>query len=328
MMADENLLFYLLTFLVAFSVTAFSVKMLIPRLKRSAEQPIYEEGPVWHLKKQGTPTMGGLGFIFSLCICALVSSVYLFSKKEYYFANSLLITMLYVLSNALIGIVDDYAKIKKKENAGLTPIQKLALQAIAATLFLLARRIFLLSSTAIYFSFGSLDLGVFYYPLALIMLIGTVNSANLTDGVDGIASGVAFAIGISLAFLSAGANYEVGFLSFIMMGIAVAFLIFNIHPAKIFMGDTGSLLFGSLAAAACTSLGNPLIILFVGGIYLIESLSVILQVSFFKITHKRLFKMAPFHHHLEKCGWGENKIVIWAIILTLLFSVPAIFMFV
>lgn len=327
-MIDENLVFYLLTSVLAFFITAISVRGLIPKLKKSAEQPIYEDGPSWHLKKQGTPTMGGLAFVFSLSISFFVAYLFLFAKGEYYFATSLLLTLLYALSNSLIGIIDDYAKIKKKENAGLSPLQKLLLQAIAATLFLLARRIFLLSSTAIVFKFGTVNLGVFYYPLTLLMLLGTVNSANLTDGVDGIASGVAFAIGITLAFLSFTVNYEVSFIAFSLIGIATAFLIFNLHPAKIFMGDTGSLLFGSLAAAACTSLGNPLLILFVGGVYLIESISVILQVLFFKLTGKRIFKMAPFHHHLEKCGWPENKIVIWAIILTLIFSVPAIFLFV
>lgn len=327
-MADENIVFYLLIFVLAFFVTAVSVRSLIPKLRKSAEQPIYEEGPIWHLKKQGTPTMGGIGFVIALTVSFLISALYLFAKQEYYFATSLLLTLLFALSNALIGIIDDYAKIRKKENAGLTPIQKLLLQAIVATIFLIARRLILLTSTTIFFSFGTIELGIFYYPIALIMLLGTVNSANLTDGVDGIASGVAFAIGISLAFLSSGANYEVEFIAFTVMGIAVAFLIFNLHPAKIFMGDTGSLLFGSLVAAACTSLGNPLIILFVGGVYLVESLSVILQVVFFKFTKKRLFKMAPFHHHLEKCGWAENKIVIWAIIMTLVFSLPAIFLFV
>ncbi len=326
-MIDENLIFYLLTFVLAFFITAVSVRNLIPKLKKSAEQPIYEEGPSWHLKKQGTPTMGGLAFIFALSISFFVASLYLFAKKEYYFATSLLLTLLYTLSNSLIGIIDDYAKIRKKENAGLSPLQKLLLQAICATLFLLARKVFLLSSTTIIFSFGTVDLGIFYYPLTLLMLLGTVNSANLTDGVDGIASGVAFAIGISLAFLSAAVNYEVSFIAFSLMGIATAFLIFNLHPAKIFMGDTGSLLFGSLAAAACTSFGNPFLILFVGSVYLIESISVILQVLFFKLTRKRIFKMAPFHHHLEKCGWSENKIVIWAIILTLIFSIPAGFLF-
>ena len=327
-MADENLIFYIITFTMAFFVTGISVRTLIPILKRSAKQPIYEEGPAWHLKKQGTPTMGGIGFVFASALSLCAASGYLLFVGEIYFAHSLLLTVSFAMANALIGIIDDYAKIRKKENAGLTPLQKLLLQTIAATLFLIARRVFLLSDSSIYFSFGTLQLGVFYYPLALVALVGTVNSANLTDGVDGIAAGVAFAIGISLAFIAAGANYEVGFTAFSIMGIAVAFLIFNIHPAKIFMGDTGSLLLGALAAAACTSLGNPLIILFVGAVYIIESLSVIIQVVFFKLTGKRVFKMAPFHHHLEKCGWSENKIVIWAIIITIVFSLPAFLLFV
>lgn len=327
-MADGNLIFYLITFAVAFFITGISVKKLIPVLKRSAEQPIYEEGPAWHLKKQGTPTMGGIGFVFASALSLSLASAYLLFMDEDYFARSLLLTLSFALANALIGIIDDYAKIRKKENAGLTPLQKILLQTAAATLFLIGRRIFLVTDAAIHFSFGTVDLGVLYYPIALIMLVGTVNSANLTDGVDGIAAGVSFAIGLSLAFMSSGANYEVGFIAFALMGIAVAFLIFNLHPAKIFMGDTGSLLLGALAAAACTSLGNPLIIIFVGAVYIIESLSVIIQVLFFKITRKRLFKMAPFHHHLEKCGWPENKIVIWAIIITLIFSLPAFLIFV
>ena len=327
-MADGNLIFYLITFTVAFIITGLSVKRLIPLLKRSAEQPIYEEGPVWHLKKQGTPTMGGIGFAFASAVSLSAASFYLLSISESYFARSLLLSLSFALANSLIGIIDDYAKIRKKENAGLTPIQKLLLQTAAATLFLIGRRLFLLSDASIYFSFGTFDLGVFYYPLALIMLVGTVNAANLTDGIDGIAAGVAFAIGITLAFMASGTNYEVGFISFALMGIAVAFLIFNLHPAKIFMGDTGSLLLGSLTASACISLGNPLIILFVGAVYIVESLSVIIQVLCFKLTHKRVFKMAPFHHHLEKCGWTENKIVIWAIIVTLVFSLPAFLIFV
>ena len=192
----------------------------------------------------------------------------------------------------------------------------------------MARRIFLFSSTEIVFKSFSVDLGIFYYPLTLLMLIATVNCANLTDGIDGIASGVSFAIGIALAFISVNSNYEVSFTAFALMGAAVGFLFFNLHPAKIFMGDTGSLFLGSLAAASCCSLGNPLIIMFVGIVYLIEGVSVVLQVAFYKLTKRRIFKMAPFHHHLEKCGWSENKIVIWAIIITLVFSIPASMIFV
>lgn len=327
-MTDLNFVFYIFTFLFAIVITATAEKRLIPLLKRKAEQPIYDEGPTWHLKKQGTPTMGGLGFLVSSSIILSAIIAFLFARGEKYFATSLLITALYALINAFIGIADDFAKIKKKENAGLTPSQKLILQAAAASLFIIARRIFLFSSTEIVFKSTVIDLGIFYYPLTLIMLLGTINCANLTDGIDGIASGVSFAIGITLAFLSVNSNYETAFLSFLLMGTAIGFLFFNLHPAKIFMGDTGSLFLGSIAAAACCSLGNPLLILFVGIVYLVEGASVILQVAVFKLTGKRIFKMAPFHHHLEKCGWSENKIVIWAIIITLVFSVPANILFI
>lgn len=327
-MTDNSLILYIFVFLFALTVTVLAEKKLIPMLKRNAEQPIYDEGPVWHLKKKGTPTMGGLGFLISSSLILLIVSAYLYFSGERYFAISLIITSSYAILNSAIGIADDYAKIKKKENAGLTPLQKLILQTAAASIFIIARKIFLHSSGEIVFKASSVNLGMFYYPLTLIMLVATVNCANLTDGIDGIASGVSFAIGIVLAFLSVNSNTEVTFIAFALMGAAVGFLFFNLHPAKIFMGDTGSLFLGSLAGACCVSLGNPLIILFVGIVYLIEGISVILQVFFYKLTKKRLFKMAPFHHHLEKCGWGENKIVIWAIILTLVFSVPAVILFI
>lgn len=324
----NNLNFYILIMCFSLFATLFAEKKLIPILRHSAKQPIYEEGPTWHLTKKGTPTMGGLGFLLTASIALALACIYLWVSGESYFSISLLISLLYGISNALIGVIDDCAKIRKKENAGLSPLQKLLLQTVCAALFLLTRNIFLGPSTSIYFSFGAVDLGVFYYPLTLLMLIGTVNCANLTDGVDGIASGVSFAIGIALAYLSAATNYEVGFISFALIGTAIAFLVFNLNPAKIFMGDTGSLFLGSLAAAACCSLGNPLIIVFVGVVYVAEGLSVIIQVLSFKLRGRRVFKMAPLHHHLEKCGWSENKIVIWAIIFTLALSVAAGFLFV
>jgi phospho-N-acetylmuramoyl-pentapeptide-transferase len=327
-MTDVNLLPYLAVFIIVLFITVFMEKHLIPILRKKAAQPIYTEGPEWHLKKQGTPTMGGVGFLIAVIIALLTATLFLVFTEDTHFALSLMISLLFGASNALIGVIDDRAKIKRNKNAGLTPLQKILLQTICATLFLLSRHILLSEGTYIYFSFGSVNLGMFYYPLCLLMLLGTVNCANLTDGIDGIASGVAFSIGVSLAYLSTNSNSEVGFISFAMMGAAVAFLIFNINPAKIFMGDTGSLFFGAMFAACCISLGNPLIILFSGIVYFIEGASVILQVLYYKLTKKRLFKMAPFHHHLEKCGWVENKIVIWAIIITIASSIPAAMIFI
>ncbi len=327
-MTDVNLIFYVLTFLFTLTVTVLIEKQLIPILKKRAAQPIYDEGPVWHLSKSGTPTMGGIGFLAAMLLSLSAASGYMFAKGQGYFATSLLISLIYAVANGMIGLIDDTAKIRKKENLGLSPIQKLALQAIAATLFLIARQTVLHDGTVIYFANGAFDLGMFYYPLALIMLLGTTNSANLTDGIDGIASGVAFAIGLCLALMSANANYEVGFISFALMGATVGFLLFNLHPAKIFMGDTGSLYLGAIVSSCCFSLGNPLIILLIGGVYLIEGLSVVIQVLVFKLTKKRVFRMAPFHHHLEKCGWSENKIVIWSMIVTAILSIFASYIFI
>lgn len=313
-------------FLITFSLTIIFEKRLIPMLKSKAKQPIYSEGPAWHMTKQGTPTMGGLGFLFSSAIATAISLFYLFSIKERYFALSLGISFIYATMNAAIGIIDDAAKIRKRENAGLSPIQKLLLQTAAASLFMLARRFILLEGTSVFFSFGEIELGVFYYPLCILMLLGTVNCANLTDGIDGLATGVAFAIFTALSYYSSFINAEVSVISVIMMAATLAFLTFNLHPARIFMGDTGSLFLGSLTATCCFSLGNPLLIFSLGIVYVTEGLSVIIQVLAFKTTGKRVFKMAPLHHHLEKCGWSENKIVIWAIIITLLAAIPASFL--
>ena len=310
----------ILIFFLALSVTVVLEAKLIPRLKRSAAQPIYEEGPRWHLRKSGTPTMGGIGFAAPILLIGGISSAILFVLGEGYFAISLILTLGYAAINALIGVIDDTAKIRKQENAGLSPLQKLILQGGAAALFMMLRSSLLGEGTTVNFSFGSFDLGILYYPVVFIMLLGTVNCANLTDGIDGLASGVALAIFVTLATLSVGSNTEVFILAALVCGAMIGFLTFNLNPARIFMGDTGSLFLGALAASGCIALGNPFIILSAGCVYLLEGLSVIIQVSVFKLTGKRAFKMAPLHHHLEKCGWTENTIVIGAIILTLTVS--------
>lgn len=319
---------HILIFIITFVLTLLAEKRLIPILRAKAAQPIYSEGPRWHMSKQGTPTMGGLGFLITTALSCTFVIIYLFLSGEAYFATSFILSASYAIFNALIGIIDDSAKIKRRENAGLTPIQKILMQTAVASVFLVLRNFFLGDGTTLHFTFGSFDLGVFYYPLCLVMLIATVNCANLTDGIDGLASGVSFAIFSVLGYLSLNANFEVSLLSSIIMGATLAFLVFNLHPAKIFMGDTGSLFLGSFAAAACISLGNPLIILLLGSVYILEGLSVIMQVTVFKLSGKRVFKMSPIHHHFEKCGWEENKIVIWAIIITFLLSVPAGYIFI
>ena len=317
-MTAEHLVLYILFILQSASVSAFTVLILLPRLKRCARQPIYEEGPAWHLSKSGTPTMGGISFLVS-AITSLVL-IFIFADGNHTsITASLIISLIYAILNSAVGIFDDVKKLLKKQNAGLSPLEKLTLQLLLAVLFIMARKHFLGDGTAIYTPFGSLELGILYYPLAIIILLGIINCANLTDGVDGLASCVSFAIGISLIFISPAFSAS-GIIGAMLCGISLGFLIFNINPAKIFMGDTGSLFLGALAVSSAFALKSPASAITLGGVYVIEGVSVILQVIYYKLTKKRLFKMAPLHHHLEKCGFEENKICLIAIIATLILS--------
>ena len=322
-MQDTLFPVYILIFFTTLILTAIIEKKLIPRLAEHAKQPIYAEGPRWHMKKKGTPTMGGIAFLISISLVLISASLFTayFISEEVSLAITL--SLLYAMMNSFIGIIDDYRKLKKKENAGLTPWQKIFLQLAAAILFISLRQVLLDEGTAISFAFGEVELGLWYYPLTVVFLLGIVNCANLTDGIDGLASSVAFSIGVSLFYISFALNEETAIISSALIGATVGFLIFNLHPAKIFMGDTGSLFFGALIASAALTLNNPLIVTSVCGVYFLEGISDILQVAYFKMTRKRIFKMAPLHHHLEKCGWSENKICIAAILATFVFSIPA-----
>jgi phospho-N-acetylmuramoyl-pentapeptide-transferase len=326
-MNNINTPLYIIAFLFTLTLTVFLVRPLIPFLKSRARQPIYNDGPSWHLKKSGTPTMGGLSFLFSVSLALAFTSLYKYISGEKRDAISLTICTIYALLNGAVGIIDDLTKLRRKENAGLTPKGKLLLQLVLSIAFLISRNQFLGKNTSLIFSFGMLDLGQLYYFLSLIILIGITNCANLTDGIDGLASSVAFAIGIG-SYLSYRGSDNASFVSLTLAAGALGFLIFNIHPAKIFMGDTGSLFLGALVAALAFEIGNPMIAIASGGVYVLEGVSVILQVIFYKITKKRLFKMAPIHHHLEKCGWDENKICIASIILTLLLSAAGTLFFI
>lgn len=301
-------------------VTAIIEWRMIPYLKKRAAQPIYEEGPHWHKSKSGTPTMGGIGFLVGILLSLLLGCLILRENKTA--VASLLITIIFSVLNSLIGIIDDLTKLRKKENAGLKPWEKLIFQLIIAVIFLMARRFFIGDETALEFSFGKIELGLLYYPLAILIILGTVNCANLTDGIDGLASSVALTVGVIFALLG-GTDKSMLPTCAALCGGCLGFLCFNKHPAKIFMGDTGSLFLGGIACALAFSFENPTVILFVGGVYAIEGLSVILQVTYFKLTGKRLFKMSPIHHHLEKCGLGENKICLIAVCVTVLLSLIA-----
>lgn len=323
-MLDRFFPLYAFVFFLAIFLTVICEKKLIPLLKAHARQPIYLDGPSWHRTKSGTPTMGGLAFIIAITVSISVSLFIARAEIGYSQIMSVVLILTFALSNGLIGFIDDSKKLKRDKNdCGLTPKQKLFLQVLVSVLFLILRARLLNGSTAISFSFGKIELGFFYYPLALFVLLGMINSVNLTDGIDGLAASVTFAVGISLFYICTALNTEMALVSAALIGVTVGFLIFNIHPAKIFMGDTGSLFFGSLVSAIAVMLDNPILIIFIGAVYALEGLSVVLQVTSYKLFKKRIFKMSPLHHHFEKCGWSENKICIAAIIASFISSLIA-----
>lgn len=315
--------FYLILILSTFIFTLILTKTIIPRLKKIAKQPIYEDGPSWHIKKSGTPTMGGLGFIIPSIVFMAINAVWSLSNESRLLGSSLLISMAFCLLNALVGVLDDITKIRHSKNAGLTPKQKLALQGLIAIAFLLARKQIVGDGTTLYFGNASFDLGWIYFPLSLLFILGIINCANLTDGVDGLESSASFAIATSTFFISMGRSNDAWTLSAIGIGATLGFLFFNIHPAKIFMGDTGSLFLGALCVCYAFSLRSLPAYLLIGGVYVIEGISVIAQVVFFKATGKRILKMAPLHHHMEKCGFDESKICVYAILATFFLSLLA-----
>lgn len=320
-----NVLLIIITLLSVCTLTLAIEYFLLPILKRKAGQPIYLEGPSWHASKQGTPTMGGLAFVASICMILVAALLFLYHVEELSIMTSVIISLLYCLCNSIIGIADDLTKLRKKKNAGLTPLQKILLQLVLATLFLIARKHFLGASTSIRLPFGSIDMGMIYYPAAIVLLLGIINCANLTDGVDGLASSTGLTVG--LVFLILGyESTEIGILSSALIGGCLAFLLFNVHPAKIFMGDTGSLFIGAITCSLAFSTDNPFLVIPIGAVYVIEGVSVILQVAVYKATKRRLFLMAPIHHHLEKSGIDENRICIIAVITTLIFSAAACFL--
>ena len=305
--------FFALT-LGVFFVTWLILRKLIPVLKsRKIGQKIYDIGPRWHKGKEGTPIMGGLGFIIATVIgIAVISGVYIYYGR----AIELLgvwMTLALALLNGLIGFFDDYTKLIKKQNQGFLAWQKLLLQLLVSAAYLWAMSACGFIDTALeipYFDI-ELELGIFYYFFAILFISGMVNSVNLTDGIDGLCSSVSAVVGAFFAVVAfIWLIPELAIFPATIIGGTIGFLMYNFYPAKIFMGDTGSLYLGGAVVGMAFLINEPLIIMVAGIIYLVEVASVILQVGYFKITHgKRIFKMAPIHHHFEKCGWSEVKIV-------------------
>lgn len=309
----NSILFVTVT-VASFAITALLGRWLIPELhKLKFGQTIREIGPKWHKNKQGTPTMGGLMFILGIAVAmmACLPVFYTLGVEETFLMKVKVFAGLgMAVAFGAIGFMDDYISILKKRNLGLTEKQKLVLQfAVAAAYVLSLGLAGEPTATTIPFV-GQLDLGWFYYILAAIVLVGLVNAVNFTDGIDGLNSTVSFFVFLALS-LCAGALSMTGLTALGLAAAAgcVGFLLWNWHPAKVFMGDTGSLFLGGMVGALAFGLDLPILLLPVGLVYWAEILSVVLQVTYFKSTHgKRLFKMSPIHHHFEMCGWSEVKI--------------------
>ena len=298
-----------------FVLTAIFTYFIIPILKgKKIKQHILEIGPKWHSKKEGTPTMGGIAFILAILISIAGMSVYFFAKGKQAELIPLALTLGLAVMNGMIGLFDDFCKLMKKQNEGLKAYQKFALQVLVAVVYLVAMTLCGCINTSLAVPFiGSVELGWVYYVFALLTIVGIVNSVNLTDGVDGLASTITLVVftffSLATFIIYNAENSSIGLLSGAIIGAMLGFLIFNLNPAKIFMGDTGSLFLGGAVVGAAFMIDSPMIVFLVGGVFVLETVSDILQVGSFKLRHKRIFKMAPIHHHFEKCGWKENTIV-------------------
>jgi phospho-N-acetylmuramoyl-pentapeptide-transferase len=320
--------------LVGFLLSAVLGRILLPVLRRlKAGQSIKEDGPTWHISKQGTPTMGGLMFILATTITVVLLNWCSVSNGDF----TALFIVVFALVFGVIGFIDDYAKVKKKENTGLSAGQKLLLQLAAAILFVVLLRNVGILTPNLYVPFIGIELKLswmVYMIFAALVMVGTVNAVNITDGVDGLATGVTMPV---CAFFVAVATYSyvfwnrtggapVAIFAGALFGSLAGFLLYNFHPAKIFMGDTGSLFLGGAVCGMAFAMDMPLILVLVGIIYVVEALSDIIQVIYFKLTRgKRFFRMAPLHHHFEMGGWSEEKLFFIFSGITLLCCVAAYF---
>ena len=294
--------------LISFIISVIITKVEIPVLKRKAGQNIREDGPQSHLSKAGTPSMGGIAIIIAASLTTIGAAV--MGKID---GLGCAIILLVFVGFGLIGFFDDYLKVIKKNNLGLRAYQKFGLQTILSVILAVYLANYTEGSTSVYIPFADIyvNFGIWYIPFVVFVVLAMTNAVNLTDGLDGLASGVtAF---ISLFFAVAGFTYGIvtgAYFCSAMCGACLGFRVFNRNPAKVFMGDTGSLALGGGLAAAAILMKLELLLPIVGLLYVIEALSVVLQVGYFKISGgKRIFKMAPIHHHFEKCGFSEVQVV-------------------
>lgn len=309
----------ILAIIIAFAVSAILCPIVIPFLhKLKFGQQVREDGPQAHLKKQGTPTMGGLVFLTAVVITSLL---YI---RDY---PRIIPVLFMTVGFGVIGFLDDYIKIVMKRSEGLNPVQKLIGQFIITGIFVyyLVCSDEVGTSMLVPFTGGFehgiyLDLGFLFIPFVFFVVLGTDNGVNFTDGLDGLCTSVTILVATFLTIISIGENSGISPITGAVVGSLLGFLLFNVYPAKVFMGDTGSLALGGFVASAAYMMRLPLFIPIIGLIYLVEVLSVIVQVTYFKKTGgKRIFKMAPIHHHFELCGWSETRVVaVFSIVTALL----------
>ena len=305
--------------LISFGISAVLCPIVIPLLHRlKFGQQVRQEGPKEHLKKQGTPTMGGVMFLGAIVVTSLF---YIGRYPE-------LVPVLFVtVGFGIIGFLDDFIKIVMKRSEGLNPVQKLILQLVIAGIFTFYCMKNPAIGTEIILPFTdgkTVDLGWFFIPFCIFVMLGTDNGVNFTDGLDGLCSSVTVMVATFFTGVALGNNNGISPVCAAVVGSLMGFLLFNVYPAKVFMGDTGSLALGGFVSAAAFMLRMPIFIVIVGLIYLVEVVSVIIQVTYFKSTGgKRFFKMAPIHHHFELCGWSETQIVALFSIITALLCLVA-----
>ena len=306
--------------LISFAISALLGPVVIPYLRKlKVGQTTRDDGPQSHLKKNGTPTMGGIMILLAVVITSLIY------MKDY---PKILPILFLTLGFGIIGFIDDYIKVVLKRSMGLRAWQKMALQIVVTGLFIYYLVTFhpeMLLMKIPFMSGKLLDLGILSIPAVFVVVIGTVNGTNFTDGLDGLASSVTVMVATFFSVVAIGTQSGIEPITCAVVGALLGFLLFNVHPASVFMGDTGSLALGGFVAGTAYMLQMPIFIVIVGAIYLIEVLSVMLQVSYFKITKgKRIFKMAPIHHHFELCGWSETRVVAVFSIVTALLCLVAL----
>ena len=316
----------LIALAVSFVLTLVIGRFLIPELRKlKAGQEIREDGPTWHKSKAGTPTMGGIMFILGGGVTVFVLGWDAMLRGSFVH----LYVYLFALIFGIIGFVDDYRKVRQHQNEGLTAKQKFVLQLAAAVVFLCLMRYEGLLSNALYIPFANVTVTVnwiVYLVFAAFVIVGCVNAVNLTDGIDGLACSVTFVVMVFFTVTGTlwSAQDRQGLFPAALAGGLAAFFVYTHHPAKVFMGDTGSLFLGGAVAALAFAMDMPLILILVGIIYIAETMSDIIQVTYFKATHgTRFFKMAPLHHHLELSGWSEAKLVAVFSGITLVFCALA-----